>query len=262
MACYLWYGEDTSLQLQQGVLQARGVSHLGCQLAQQGVQLKRQFRITAWQRRRSAIKPLVACELLQQWQQLLAAGLPLLDCVRLAMPQQPSITLRWQLWLLQDRLQQGHQLSSVFAEQQLLPAYQIALLAAGERQADIGKVMGQLARQQHQTMAIAKQLKRSLLMPAITLAAGLLVCVLMLLFLVPNLASLVQSDQHSIPTATRWLLAISNGLRQSGPQLLLAGALMLSLSGLFISSQYGQVLARKIPAWLPVWRTIYQLQNE
>jgi type II secretory pathway component PulF len=231
-------------------------------LALQGVQLKHYFRMTVWQRRRCCIPPLAACELLQQWQQLLAAGLPLLDCVRLAMPRRPSVTLRWQLWLLQDQLQQGYQLASILAQHRLLPTYQIALLAAGERQANIGKAMGQIVQQQRQTIAMTKRLKRSLLMPGITLLAGVAVCVVILSLLVPNIVSLVQVGGTSMPTATRWLLALSDWLLQFGHHLLTAGGVVLLLGGLFFSTHYGQALGRRIPAWIPFWSPIYKLQNE
>lgn len=262
MADYLWYGEDNKLQQCQGVLLGRTLMQLRSELATQGVQLQACHRVWFWQRRNSVLNTQVALQLFSQWQRLLAAGLPLFECVRLARPRQANGTLRWQLWLLQQGLQQGFTLSQICKQQGLLPYYQVAVLAAGEQQSNLALALQQLAQQQRQTLALLKQLKASLLMPAITLGAGGLVCVLILLYLVPNIASLVVHSQGPIPMATQWLLNASTGLHQHGRLALIGLSSLLVLLAALRRTSMGQRLGALVLANIPVWRGVYALQSQ
>ena len=262
MASYLWYGVDADQQQQQGLLQAQSDSHLCSLLAQQGVDLQRHFRITFWHRRPYAVPSKVACELLQQWQQLLTADIPLLDCVRLALPSQPSTPLRWQLWLVYQGLQQGNQFTQLLAEQRLLPAYQVAILAAGEGQADLASAMGQIIHQQQQIMSITQRIKRHLIMPGITLLAGIVVCILVLFLLIPNIVQLVANSGSSLPTATQWLIGMANWLQHYGLQLVSGIGAAIIVIGVFLTTTNGRRWGQQIMTLIPLWGSIYKLQNE
>ena len=262
MTDYLWYGEDAHLRLRSGMQYSPSVLQLRTELAQQGVQLQSYYRLMPWHKRRRHIEAPAAAQLFLQWQRLLAAGLPFLECVILAVPRQVTVALRWQLWLIQKYLRQGHTLSQICTQQNLLPKYQIAMLAAGERQSNLGNALGLLAQQQMQNLELLKKLKRNLLMPAITLAAGVLVCVLILLFLVPNIASLVAHSEASIPAATQWLLAASSWLHVYGEYLLISLTLIVGLLVLVLKTHKGKVLRAACLAWLPGWQGIYQLQSQ
>ena len=262
MASYLWYGEDADQQQQQGFIQAKGVSHLRSLLAQQGVGLKQQFRITFWHRRPYSVPSRVACELLQQWRQLLIAELPLLDCVRLALPSQPCSTLRWQLWLLYQGLQQGNQFTQLLAQQRFLPAYQVAIIAAGEGHADIAGAMGQIIHQQQQIMSITQRIKRNLMMPGITLLAGIVVCILVLFLLIPNIVQLVANSGSSLPTATQWLLGTANWLQHYGLQLVFGIGTAIVVIGVLLTTANGRRWGQQIMTLMPLWGSIYKLQSE
>lgn len=262
MASYLWYGIDADQQQQQGLIQAQGVSHLRSLLAQQGVGLNQHFRITFWHRRPYSVPSKVACELLQQWRQLLIANIPILDCMSLALPSQSSITLRWQLWLLYQGLQQGNQFSQLLRQQRLLPTYQVAILAAGERQADLASAMGQIIRQQQQIISISQRIKRNLIMPGITLIAGIVVCMLVLFLLIPNIVQLVASSGSSLPLATQWLLGAVKWLQQNGLLIIFGlGTVMLGI-GLLLCTSIGRRWVRRILTFIPIWGAICKLQNE
>ena len=262
MADYLWYGEDYKLQQCQGVMLGRSFMQLRSELAMQGVQLHACHRVWFWQRRSRPLNTKAALRLFLQWQRLLEAGLPLFDCVKLAKPKQPTGILRWQLWLLQQGLQHGYTLSQICKQQGLLPNYQVAVLAAGEHQSNLALALQQLAQQQLQTVALLKKLKTSLMMPAITLGTGVLVCILILLFLVPNIASLVAHSQAPIPVATQWLLNASTGLHQYGRLLLICLCSLVVFLVAIRRTRIGQRLGALLLANIPVWRSVYLLQSQ
>ena len=262
MADYLWYGENAQLRSCQGVARGQSIAQLRAELTIQGVRLQNCYRLRHWHRRRRLINATAAADLFLQWQRLLAAGLPLLECISLAVPRQMTMPLRWQLWLLQEYLRQGYTLSQICEQQGLLPAYQVAMLAAGENQSALGQALAALAQQQLQTMQLLKQLKRNLLMPAITLVAGALVCVLILLFLVPNIASLVAHSEAPIPTATQWLLFASAWLHEHGQLLLLGLLLGVLVIVLGLKSHRASAVGALLLTCLPGWKGIYQLQSQ
>ncbi|HCH25221.1 MAG TPA: hypothetical protein DE179_13100 [Oceanospirillaceae bacterium] len=262
MADYLWYGEDNKLQQCQGMMVDRSVWQLRSELANQGIHLRACYRVWFWHRRTNVIDTKATLPLFLQWQRLLAAGLPLFDCVRLAKPKRPTGRLRWQLWLLQQGLQQGYTLSQICAQQGLLANYQVALLAAGEQQSNLALALQQLAQQQQQTAALLKKLRTSLMMPAITLGVGIVVCILILLFLVPNIASLVAHSQAPIPLATQYLLTASTSLHQYGRLWLMWLCGLVVVLFAISKTPRGQGLGSLLLAHIPGWRGVYLLQSQ
>ena len=105
MVDYLWYGIDAQGIAHQGSERRPSRACLVDHLAQLGIELKQCHRVWPWHKRWPKRLPKVLLlALLQQWSQLLTAGLPLLHCIRLSLPHKAPIRLRLALVTMENDL--------------------------------------------------------------------------------------------------------------------------------------------------------------
>ena len=242
MAYFLWSGIDNMRQHQQGVQAAANKVEVIHIMALQGVFLSKVWRIWPWQRRYIPMSLFMSAALFKQWGRMLQAGLNITDCIALAMPAKPTMQLRWQLCQLEQRLQQGEQLSQALQQVKLVPTYQATLLSAAEQAGQLCLVLQQMAKQQASFAQLIKNCRKSLLMPAITLSVGILISILLLIGLVPNISGLVATGEAEIPVATQWLIALSEALQNHGATMVQWLILIVVMTGLVlqlpVSSKY------------------------
>ena len=221
MANYLWSARDAEAQVIYGYSRAPNRYLLNLLLAQQGLSLTACFVIRSWHKRCKLPSSIMRLQLVQQWQRLLAARLPMLDVVRLSLPPKAETPLRWQLRCLGQLLQQGSQFSAAVGQLKLLPEVDVALLAAAEEGGFLAPMLQQLVQQEQAKQQLQRHVRRSLMMPSITLLVGMMVAVLLLLWLVPTMATMMAGQVDELPAITQILLQMSYWLQQWGSALLL-----------------------------------------
>ena len=262
MGDYLWQAKDQHQQVVEGMDKAPNGWLLPLMLAQQGLQMTACYRLWPWSRRWELPAANLRMQLLQQWQRLVAAQLPLMDVVRLSIPAKATTRLRWQLWCLQGLLRQGNTFTQALGAVKLLTQVDTALLAAAEEGGYLATMLAQLVGQEQARQRLRKQLQRSLLMPAITLLAGLVVAMLLLLWLVPNMAGMLAGQVQELPALTSNLLKLSLWLQNWWQYLALAVcSLMLLLWRAMQSATMAQQLYGLL-SYLPLLGELIQLQQQ
>lgn len=262
MAHFLWSAKDLHGHSIESESQAPNRYMLALVLAQQGLTMTACYLLWPWQQRAKLPKPHVRLQLLQQWQRLVNARLPMLDVVRLSTPAKASAQLRWQLRRLHALLRQGNTFSSGLLQVKLLPEVDVALLAAAEEGGFLATMLTQLAAQAATSQQLKRKIKRSLLMPAITLLIGLLVAGMLLLWLVPIMASMMAGQVNELPALTRSLLALSHWLQNWGhvSVMFMVIALVLLRRGL-LAPKLGPMLMT-IGSYIPILGTLLLRQQE
>ena len=262
MARFLWTAKDQHNHTRQGMDMAPNGCLLRLMLGQQKLQLRGCYRLWPWHLKYTLPEVKQRLYLLAQWQRMLAAQLPLLDVVRLCVPADANGHVRWQLWQLQGQLQQGQTFAQALLEVKLLTPVEGALLAAAEEGGYVDAMLARLAAQERARQGVLKQLRRSLLMPTITLVVGLLVAVLLLLWLVPSMASLLATQGGELPALTSALIKLSSWLQQWGQLLLFC--LVLLLAVVWRALQSAKLAARlySAAAYLPIIGHFLFLQQQ
>ena len=97
-----------------------------------------------------------------------------------------------------------------------------AVVAAGESSGALGAVLGSLADDLEQRQALRAKLAGAMLYPGIVAAVAVLIVVVLVTYVVPQIAGAYTSSKRALPGLTVAMLAISGFLRQWG-WLLLAG---------------------------------------
>jgi len=156
--------------------------------------------------------------LVAQLATLLAARVPIVEGLEgLAERQERAAARAWVLALADD-LRQGASLSAALdARAAELPTAVCAAVRAGEQSGALPQVLEELARHLDAQAALRARALQALVYPLV-LGTALGVLVLILLgFLLPRITALYPRGAAALPGETRFLLALSDGLRTGWP---------------------------------------------
>jgi type II secretory pathway component PulF len=213
---WLWYGLDSKQVQTSGVRRGTSKQLLRSQLALEGIQLDRAQHLWPWQRHwPNRIDPKHLQLLLGQWSQLLAAGLPLLTCITLIHLEQASGRLRYELIQLQSALLTGASFSQALSQSRIFPPTIVQLVAAGEASGELAQLLTQIHQQSVRQANLKRRFKRSLFMPLVTLLSGWAVSLLIVYWVVPQVANLYAAGAYKLPILTQWLLDFSHVAKAS-----------------------------------------------
>lgn len=124
-------------------------------------------------------------------------------------------------------VRQGRPLSQAMTDQPgLFPPMACAMAEAGEANGKLGRALDRLATAMQQADDLRAIVTTALIYPIILLTIAISVILMMLLFVVPQFEALFASNAATLPAESRFVLALSQFVRQFGvPMLLLALAI-------------------------------------
>ncbi len=187
---------------------------------------------------------------------MLAAGLPLVEGLG-AVAQQAQGRTRRLLLDVQAQVREGQGLADALAgHPATFDNLYVATVAAGEQSGRLADIFQRLAEQIEHRQRFREQTRLALLYPALLSLVAFLVVSGLMVYVVPRILAVFQRAGQTLPTATRWLMQISDLARDWGGWLLLA---MLCFGVVFAWSlrwpgwrRRLHGLALRIP-WLGAW---------
>ncbi|WP_029147793.1 type II secretion system F family protein [Methylophilus sp. 5] len=235
MTSYRYTAIDQYGQRQRGVLDVPNEQALMVSLQQQGLELLT-FKLgqsLLWRQPRVNTQALIL--FCVQMEQLLQAGVPLLQSIAELTEQSEHQGMMAALRTVQRDLEAGKLLSQALqAQPKVFPPLLGQLIDAGERTGQLPEIFGHLTRTLSWQAELLAQVRRGLTYPAVLCVMVSAAAYVMLTFLVPQMASFLQSLGQALPWSTRLLLALSDGMMVYGVWLLLGlialiGTLMLAI---------------------------------
>lgn len=224
---YRWQALDQAGQLHHGELLADSR-----QAAYQQLFIQRLQPLKIRPRRRPAAgsqrQQLIA--IMRQLATLLQAGLPLIGSLQLLAEEQHEPFWRCILQNMARQLEQGESFSSTIAHYQPpFPTLCSPLVAVGELTGQLEQCCWRLAQQQEQRERLHRKVSKALRYPLFICLLAAAICLLMLLFVLPEFAKIYRSFDAALPWFTRRLLALADGLAATGAYLLTGAVLAAGL---------------------------------
>ena len=150
----------------------------------------------------------------QELAALLAAGLPLLQCLELMLERMKDPLFREVLVDVRERVASGQELSAAFeAHGELFPRLYPSSLKAGERSGDLEKVIRRFVRYLQLVLDARKRVVSALVYPVVLVCLSVAMIVVMTVFVVPKFAGLYADLEAELPLITRVTLAIGQFVR-------------------------------------------------
>jgi type IV pilus assembly protein PilC len=145
----------------------------------------------------------------QELAALIAAGLPLLQCLELMLERMKDPLFREVLADIRERVSSGQELSSAFeAHAELFPRLYPSSLKAGERSGDLEKVIRRFVRYLQLIQDARRRVGSALVYPAVLVCLSIAMVVVMTVFVVPKFAGLYSDLEAELPLITRMTLAV------------------------------------------------------
>jgi type IV pilus assembly protein PilC len=147
-------------------------------------------------------------------EQTCRCGIPLLDGLKDMRDLQSNPRLREVLTVVAEDLEAGKLLSQCFAEHpQVFDAVFVNLVRAGEQTGRLAEVFESLAASLKWQDELASQAQRLMIYPAMVIAVLFGVVLFLLLYLVPQVATLLHTMAIPLPPQTRFLVYVSEAMK-------------------------------------------------
>jgi len=146
-----------------------------------------------------------------QMEQLVGAGVPLLEGLTELRDSTESARFREVMGTLIEAIEGGQSLSQALAGQpQVFSQIFVSLVGAGERTGQLVEVLRRLADTLKWQDELAAYAKKIVIYPAFVAGIVFMVILLLMMFLVPEMAKFLKSMNQQLPLQTRLLIATSN----------------------------------------------------
>lgn len=169
-----------------------------------------------WQLRRGISAAELAL-LTRQLATLVQAALPIEEALGAAAAQAGSARIQAMLLAVRARVLEGHSLAEALkAFPAAFPELYRATVAAGEHAGHLGPVLERLADYTEQRQQSRQKIQLALLYPMILMIASLAIVGFLLGYVVPDVVRVFIDSGQELPTLTRGLIAVSDGVRDWG----------------------------------------------
>lgn len=225
MAAFRYEAYDAAGRLKKGVQEADNARQLRARLREQGLLVSEVAMMSEatmargssrWHWRRGLSGTQLSL-VTRQFATLLAAGLPVEQTLNALIEQADTDYQRQVLAGVRGEVLAGHSLARALQKYpRVFPELYVTLVAAGEQSGRLGEVMERLADYTESHQALRQKVGLAFIYPAIvTLVAGSVVLGL-LTYVVPQVVSVFQNTNQTLPWLTRALIGLSDFLRASG----------------------------------------------
>jgi type II secretory pathway component PulF len=231
MPQYAYTAKDHSSQLVEGQLEAESERGALQQLADRGlfpVRLDEQVTATAttigqwrlWQRR---VRVRELADFTRQLAELIDAGLPLLNALRLLSEQLEHPVFRGVLDQVAEDVRNGASLQEALTHHpRVFSSLYVNMVGAGELSGALDRVLGRLADFGEAQEELRSKVMMALVYPIIIVLFGIGTVAALLIFVIPNVVVLFQETGQALPWPTQILMWLSYGAVHYGWLILIA----------------------------------------
>lgn len=188
---------------------------------------------------------------------MLSAGLTLSRALSVIERQTSNKVLKKIVIALQASVKGGMSFHEALAQHpKIFSRLEIAMSKAGEESGTLADSLKVVAKQMDRAHTLMKKVKGAMIYPGIILFAIVVIGILMMVYVVPTLASTFVELGVALPTSTKIILAVSNFMVNN---LVLVVAMLLALIGLIVyalRSATGAAVALRASLYIPVVSTI------
>ena len=154
---------------------------------------------------------------IRQLSTLLKAGLPLAEALNTIIEQTENKSSKKILITLRSKLMEGHPLA--YSMKMFPKAFDELIttsVEAGEQSGNLDEVLLRLAEYLEQRQDMGKQSWMALLYPIILIITSILVVSGLMVYIVPKVIQVFENNNAELPTITKVLVSISDGVRKYG----------------------------------------------
>jgi len=160
------------------------------------------------------IKKIDISRFTRQFATMISAGLPMVQCLEILAKQSENPEMRKIIEEVKESVQSGATLSEGLSKhKRAIDDLYVNMVEAGEIGGALDVILVRLALYREKADALIRKVKGAMVYPAVVLTVALGVTFAMLVFIVPVFAKMFAGLGTELPTPTKIILGISNGLK-------------------------------------------------
>ena len=232
MAAFHYEAIDTTGRTARGVIEADGLRQARGKIRELGLVVVKVDAVTQESlhtgsgrsfRFRRGISSSQLSMITRQLATLLEAGLTLEHSLSALIEQSEDESVHQILAGVRSELLAGHTLAQAMGQyESVFPDIYRALIKAGEASGELSHVMLRLADYTESRLVLRQKVVLAFVYPAIVTVVALSVVLGLLIYVVPQVVSVFQQSQQTLPLLTRMLIGLSSALQATWLYLLLA----------------------------------------
>jgi general secretion pathway protein F len=153
---------------------------------------------------------------------LIAAGLPVEECLKAVGEQTEKKRIKGMVLEVRAKVLEGHSLAASLNEfDYAFPKLYRATVAAGEHAGHLDLVLNRLADHTENSNQSQREIKTAAIYPIILCLVALGIVAALLTFVVPSIVDVFVKNGQELPTLTKVMIALSNGLQHYGLYILI-----------------------------------------
>ncbi|MAF25329.1 hypothetical protein CL634_07105 [bacterium] len=142
---------------------------------------------------------------------LVSASIPLVQALKIMVKQTSNERLKSIVSEIADDVEGGAKLSDSFARhKETFDDFFVNIIRSGEASGKLDEVLKYLADQQEKDYDLTSKIKGAMIYPAFVVGGMIVVGSMMMIFVVPNLTSILTESDVALPFATRMLIGASD----------------------------------------------------
>ena len=195
----------------------------------------------------------------RQLSTLIGAGFPLVTAIDALLPQTVSKSFKPILVQIKDAIVEGNSFAAALSNYPgVFSSLYTNMVRAGETSGTLEIVLEQLADLTEKQQALKSRIRSALAYPIMMACVGILVLFLLITFIVPNITSIFEDMQQTLPLPTTILINVSEFLKNYwwGICILLVSAWLCLRS--FKKTNTGGQLVDSLKLKLPLFGVIFQ----
>ncbi len=264
MPLFIYRARNDENVLQGGYVEAPDANTAAETLMDRGyvvVSLK-EYNLPFWQKTIRIWQHVGTRELVVFFRQLsvlISASVPIVQSLRILTNQISNTVLKKAVGELADEVDGGAKLSSAMARYPyIFSSLEYSLIQTGETSGKLDEVMEYLATQEERNYDLISRIRGAMAYPVVVLSLLLLVGVFVMIFIIPQLTSLLTDSGVPLPLATQLLIDLSDLLRVWWWAVLLVLGSLVAGAVAFYQTPYGRWQFNAITLKIPVFGKLLQ----
>ncbi|MHB8571834.1 MAG: type II secretion system F family protein [Candidatus Dormibacteria bacterium] len=185
------------------------------------------------------------------------SGVPIAEAIKLIQEQSSSRGLRYALEDVVDDLQSGDSLSLAMSRQPMVFDHlYVDMIRAAEVSGLLDQVLIHIATYLQRQEGAMRKLRSAMIYPTVILTLAIVVCVIMVVFVLPNFVQLFAEFHADLPPTTRILIAVGDFAGRYKILILAAIGFVVVAVGGFLTTHAGKYARDNVLTRLPVLGTI------
>ena len=225
-APFSWEGTDRAGKKVKGKIVAASEAAVRTELRRQGVVATRVRKQSTLFKSQGRVTAADISIFARQLATMMAAGIPLVQSFDIVGAGHENPAMQKLILAIKGDVEGGTSLANALSKHPLhFDDLFVNLVEAGEQAGALETLLDKIATYKEKTEAIKKKVKKALFYPAAVVVVAFIVTAILLIYVIPEFENLFQGFGADLPAFTRFVIDISNFVRDSGWLIVIVGVI-------------------------------------